>query len=80
MRLSDDKSETAIKNNLAAYKRADWELNLGFTPGTTKQAWTLWPRQSGSIVGSALEGEGDLERIARDVCTIVTRSGAKILN
>jgi hypothetical protein len=80
MRLSDDKSQAAINNSLEAYKRADWELNLGFTPGATKQEWALWPRQSGKIIGASLEGEGDPEQIARDVCTIVTRSGAKILN
>jgi hypothetical protein len=37
MRLSDEKSDKAINNNLEAYKRANWELNLGFTPGATKQ-------------------------------------------
>jgi len=78
MRLSDDKSEKAIKNTLEAFKRADWELNLGFTPGATKQAWALWPMKSGT--GGLLEGEGDPAQIAKDVCTIVTRSGAKILN
>jgi hypothetical protein len=80
MRLSDDKSDKAINNNLEAYKRANWELNLSFTPGATKQGWALWSWQSGHIVGDALEGEGDLGQIARDVCTIVTRSGAKIIN
>jgi hypothetical protein len=80
MRLMDDKSEKAFKNDEEAYKRADWELNLGFTPGATKQEWALWPRQSGHIIGPALEGEGDPGQIARDVCTIMTRSGAKILN
>jgi hypothetical protein len=80
MRLSDDKSDAAINNNLEAHKRANWELNLSFTPGATKQAWALWPYRSGSISGAVLEGEGDAGQIARDVCTIVTRSGAKILN
>ena len=32
MRLSDDKSDTAIKNNLEANRRANWKLNLGFSP------------------------------------------------
>jgi hypothetical protein len=81
MRLSDDKSDKAIKNNLEAFKQASWELNLGFTPGATRQDWALWPRQSGDISsGTALEGEGDAGQIAKDVCTIVTRSGAKIIN
>jgi hypothetical protein len=80
MRLSDDKSDKAVKNNLEAFERANWELNLGFIPGATKQGWALWRYQSGSIVGPALEGEGDPAQIARDVCTIVTRSGAKIVN
>jgi hypothetical protein len=80
MRVTDGKSETAIKNDLEARKRADWELNLGFTPGAAKQQWALWPYSSGSIVGSVLEGEGDAAQIAKDVCTIVTRGGAKILN
>jgi hypothetical protein len=76
MRLSSDKSDKAINNNLEAYKRANWELNLSYAPGATKQQWALWPRPSGSV----LEGEGDPGQIARDVCTIVTRSGAKIIN
>ena len=25
------------------YKPPDWEPNLGFTPGSTMQAWALWP-------------------------------------
>jgi hypothetical protein len=80
MRLSDDKSDKAVSDNLEAYRRANWELNLGFIPGATKQGWALWRYQSGSIIGPALEGEGDPAQIARDVCTIVTRSGAKISN
>ena len=80
MHLSDDKSDKAINNDLEAYKRANWELNLSFTPGATKQEWALWSYQSGNITGKVLEGEGDPAQIARDVCTIVTRSGAKILN
>ena len=82
MRLSDDKSETATKNNLEAYNRANGELNLGFTPGAMKQTWALWPWEPGKGISPAgvLEGEGDPAQIAKDVCTIVTRSGAKILN
>jgi hypothetical protein len=80
MHLSDDKSDKAINNDLEAYKRANWELNLSFAPGATKQEWALWSYQSGNITGKVLEGEGDPAQIARDVCTIVTRSGAKILN
>ena len=82
MRLSDEKSDKAISNNLEAYKRANWELNLGFTPGATKQEWALWPYEPGKgiIAAGLLEGEGDPEQIAREVCTIVTRSGAKIVN
>ena len=82
MRLSDDKSDKAINNNLEAYKRASWELNLHFTPGATKQGWTLWPYEPGKGISAAkeLEGEGDPVQIAKDVCTIVTRSGAKIVN
>jgi len=81
MRLSDDKSETAGNNNLEAFKRANWELNLGFRPGATKQEWALWPHEPGKgVIGAGLlEGEGDPAQIARDVCTIVTRSGAKIV-
>jgi hypothetical protein len=80
MPLTDDKSEKAIDNNLEANRRAEWELNLGFTPGATKQEWALWRYRSGNIVGPALEGEGDPAQLAKDVCTIVTRSGAKIVN
>jgi hypothetical protein len=53
MRLSDDKSETATKNNLEAYKRANWELNLGFTPGAMKQTWALWPWEPGKGISPA---------------------------
>ena len=72
MRLSDDKSEY----------RANWELNLGFTPGAMKQTWALWPWEPGKGISPApvLEVEGDPAQIAKDVCTIVTRGGAKILN
>jgi hypothetical protein len=77
MRLTDGKSEAAIKNDLEARKRANWELTLAFTPGATKQTWELWPVNP---AGSVLEGEGDPAQIAKDVCTIVTRGGAKILN
>jgi hypothetical protein len=82
MRLSDDKSETATKNNLEAYNRANWELSLSFTPGATKQGWALWPWEPGKGISPApvLEVEGDPAQIAKDVCTIVTRGGAKILN
>src|SRR5262249_1347681 len=86
IRLTDDKSEISVKNNREAYTRADWELNLSFSPGAAKQQWTLWPMKPGpngfrSINHTGvLEGEGDPVQIARDVCTIITRSGAKILN
>lgn len=33
-----------------------------------------------SQIKAALEGEGGPAQIAREVCTIVTRSGAKIVN
>jgi hypothetical protein len=82
MRVSDDKSQTATNNNLEAHKRANWELNLSYTPGAAKQGWTLWPHEPGKGISAAkeLEGEGDPGQIAKDVCTIVTRSGAKISN
>jgi hypothetical protein len=79
-RLSDDKSNAAVANDLETYKQANWELNLNFTAGTAKQSWALWPRQNGDVVPRPLEGEGDAGQIARDVCTIMTHSGAKILN
>ena len=80
MRLSDEKSDAEYKNYTEANKRADWELNLGFAPGITKQSWALWPHKNGVLGSGVLEGEGDVGQIARDVCTIMTRSGAKILN
>jgi hypothetical protein len=80
-RLTDGKSGAEVTNDLEAFKRADWELNLAFTPGAAKQEWALWPMKSGNIQpGGPLQGEGDVRQIARDVCTILTRSGAKILN
>ena len=81
MRLTDGQSDVATKNDLEAFKRANWELNLAFVPGARTQEWALWPYNSGEIVASGLlEGEGDPNQIARDVCTIVTHGGAKILN
>jgi hypothetical protein len=81
MRLTEDKSDAEIKNNLEAFKRANWELNLGFRPGAAKQEWALWPMKSGELDPTGLlEGEGDPAQIARDVCTIMTGKGAKILN
>jgi hypothetical protein len=80
MRLGDEKSDKEISNNLEALKSANWELNLGFRPGSSKQQWALWPYQSGMPTGTVLEGEGDPAQITRDVCTIITRRGAKILN
>jgi hypothetical protein len=79
-RLGDDKSNAADTNNLEAYKQANWELNLNFAAGAAKQSWTLWPWQNGQIVTRPLDGEGDPGQIARDVCTIMTHGGAKILN
>ncbi len=76
MRLPDGISDKALKDRLEALRRANWELHLDFIPGTAKQSWQLLPFQSGPV----LEGEGDAAQIARDVCTIITRSGAKILN
>jgi hypothetical protein len=81
MRLSGDTSNAAIKKNLDAQTRANWMLDLSFTPGATKQGWALWPSLSGQIITSGvLEGEGAPGQIARDVCTIMTRGGAKIFN
>jgi len=81
MRVTEDNSTAGTNNDLEAYKRATWELNLGFRPGASQQEWALWPRKSGEIVPSGLlEGKGDPGEIARDVCTIITGGGAKIVN
>jgi hypothetical protein len=80
VRLTEGKSDSDSRKNLEIFKQTTWELNLNFTPGAAKQGWALWPYQSGSIVGSALEGEGDPRQIATDVCTIVAGRGAKIRN
>jgi len=80
VRLTERKSDSDSRKNLEIFKQATWDLNLNFTPGAAKQGWALWPYQSGSIVGSALEGEGDPRQIATDVCTIVAGRGAKIRN
>jgi hypothetical protein len=37
MRLTEGKSDAEVKNDLEAFRRANWELNLGFRPGATKQ-------------------------------------------
>jgi hypothetical protein len=82
MRLTDGKTDPELKNNSDALRRANWELNLNFAPGLTKQSWTLWPHKDGEIdtKSSTMEGEGDASQIAHDICTIITRRGAKILN
>jgi hypothetical protein len=81
MRLTDGKSDAAVEKDLEAYKRANWELNLAFTPGAPVQEWSLWPHESGNTVASGvLEGKGNPAQIARDVCTVMMRAGAKILN
>jgi hypothetical protein len=61
-------------------KRGNWELNLGFKPGAAKQYWAMWPMQDGKTLPNWLEGEGNASQIVHDVCAIMTRSGAKILN
>jgi hypothetical protein len=81
VRLTDGKTTAEVQSDLDAFKKANYELNLGFRPGASKQNWALWPYQSGNINSAGLlEGEGDPAQIARDVCTIMTRSGAKVLN
>ena len=81
MRLTEGKSLSESQNDLEAFRRADWELNLSFIPGKPIQEWALWPHQSGKIIANGmLQGEGDPTQIARDVCNIMTHSGAKILN
>jgi hypothetical protein len=80
MRFTNGKSNAAVRNDLEAMEKANWQLNLNFAPGAAKQDWQLWPSQNGRIVPPPLAGEGDAEQIARDVCTIMTHGGAKILN
>jgi len=80
MHLTDGKSNAEVANDLEAMEKANWELELYFTPGAAKQEWGLWPHQNGKVIPNLLQGEGDLGQIARDVCTIVTHGGAKILN
>ncbi len=76
MRLSDGKTDAGVKNDLEAFKRQDWELVFGFTPGASVQEWSMWPREPGPY----LEGSGTIKEVVRRVCSIMTRSGAKILN
>jgi hypothetical protein len=80
MRLTDGKSDAEVRNDNEAFEKANWELDLYFTPGAVKAEWQLWPFQNGKIIPKPLQGEGDLGQIARDVCTIMTHGGAKILN
>ena len=81
MRVSDEDTDSSHAKNLETYDLGGWELNLAFTPGWFKQHWALWRRKSGKIVPTGvLEGKGDPGEIARDVCTIMTRSEAKILD
>jgi hypothetical protein len=77
VRFTDDKSDAA---KLEVFKQANWQLNIDFIPGAAKHNWRLSPLQSQEVIGGPLEGEGDPEQIARDVCTIMTHRGAKILN
>lgn len=70
MPLTDGKNPAEVNANLEAYKKENWELNLGLTPGFAKQQWTLWPKN-----GHYLEGNGEAAEIARDLCIILTGRG-----
>jgi hypothetical protein len=54
-----------------------WTLGIDFTVGNPTQSW--WMKQSGNHV-EILKGEGTPAEIAKEVCAIVSKRGAKVLN
>ena len=59
-----------------AMRGPHWSLSLDYIPGARKQAWAMDNSQNLGIT----KGEGEPKEIAEAVCSIVTQSGAKILN
>lgn len=60
-----------------------WSLSLNFVPGASRQEWEInhsKPGDAHELLVTNHRGEGSTAQIARDVCAIVTGSGAKILH
>jgi hypothetical protein len=85
-RLNDFKydGENNITELADQMKQVHWDLFLEYNPGKTKHDWTLFPLAGGDVMGGKLissgtvSGEGTASQIADQICTIVTKRGAKI--
>lgn len=75
IRFNGPKQSDKVSNK--AVTKPYWDLSLNFTPGAALQAWQLLHSTSRSAV---LQGEGTPSSIAKEVCAIVTGSGAKVAN
>ena len=53
-----------------------WELELSYVPGEQNQNWYLFDFRNMRRLRQALEGDGNEEKIASDVCAVVTEQGA----
>lgn len=51
-----------------------WTLIVDFIPGSSAQNWWI----SESDTPSGLDGKGSAEKIAKDICAIVSRRGAEV--
>ena len=53
-----------------------WELDINYVPGEQSQKWLLFDFRDMRRLRQALEGDGNEEKIASDICAIVTEQGA----
>jgi hypothetical protein len=60
-----------------AMRGPHWFLSFNYIPGARKQSWTMNQSEHLTAITS---GEGEPKEVAEMVCSIVTQSGAKILN
>jgi hypothetical protein len=70
------KTEAALANVYRGSRY--WSLAIDFVPGKDKQSWGI--TRGEDLVAITPGPEGNAMEIARDVCTIVSGRGAKILN
>lgn len=53
-----------------------WELDINYVPGERSQKWLLFDFRDMRRLRQALEGDGNEEKIASDICAVVTEQGA----
>jgi hypothetical protein len=60
-------------------KKLFWDLHLDYRPGSKVFHWTLFPNDAGmKSSGPPIDGEGNPDKAAKQICTVVTRRGATI--